>query len=171
MPMWLLLLIPIVYAAAVLETSLADVIQVDCVAPDLLALVAVIWLLWSTGRWSFLTAGLIGLVGDLIAPGRVGLGMASFLCVGYALARFREKGRPHHLVWQVPAVCLAVTVLAACIATGRWLSGETSVALSTLLLRAVGVGVYTAGVSVPILMVVGWLHKPSGDQRRRALFS
>ncbi len=158
--MWLLLLPPILYVTAVLETSLGDVIRVGHVTPDLLALLAVLWVLLSSGRWAFLAAGLIGLFGDLIAPGRPGPGMASFLLVGYALTRLREKFKPDHLVWQVPTVCVAVTVSAVCLAAGRWLLGETSAALSTLLLRAVGVGVYTSGISLPVLMVLGWLREP-----------
>ncbi len=87
------LLLPILYLAAALETSLGGVVRVGRATPDLLALVAVVWLLTVGGPRGFLVAGAIGLVGDLIAPGRVGLGMASFLLVGYALSRLRTKTR------------------------------------------------------------------------------
>jgi len=163
--MRLVLLLAIVYTTAVLETSLADAIRVGHVTPDLLALVAVIWLLLIPGRRTFLAAGLIGLAADLISPGRVGLGVASFLVVGYALTRLRTKFRLDHLVWQVPAVYAATTVLAVSLATGRWLLGETAVPLSTLLARAVGVGIYTTGVSLPLLMIIGWLREPFRARR------
>ena len=165
--MRLLLLLPIVYATAVVGTSLGDLVCVGHVAPDLLALVAVTWLLLSPGRRAFLLAGAIGLVADLISPGRVGLGMACFLIVGYALTRLRARFRLDHLVWQVAAVGLATTALAVSLASGRWLLGETAVPLGTLWARALGVGVYTTGVSLPLLMVVGWIREPARAHERR----
>jgi len=165
--MRLLLLLPILYVAAVLETSLPDAIAVGRVAPDFLALLAAVWVLVTPGRRTFLTAGVIGLAADLLAPGRVGLGMACFLVVGYALTRLREKFRLDHVVWQVLTVCVAVTVLEAGLATGRWLLGETPVARSTLFARAVGVGIYTTGVSLPLLMILGWVREPFRTRRTK----
>ena len=165
--MRLLLLIAILYGAAVFETSLADVIRVGHVAPDLMALLAVIWLLLTPGRRTFLVAGAIGLAADMIAPGRVGVGTACFLLIGFALTRLRAKLDVEHLVWQVPVVSVSVTMLAAGLATGRWVSGETAIPLSTLLVRAVGVGVYTTGVSVPLLMLIGWLREPFGPAQKQ----
>jgi len=165
--MRLVFLLAIVYTAAVLETSLADAVSVGYVAPDLLALVAVMWVLLAPGRRTFLAAGLIGLAADLISPGRVGLGMASFLLVGYALTWLRMKFRCGHIVWQVPAVYAATTLLAVSLAAGRWLLGETAVPLSTLLARAAGVGIYTTGVSLPLLMIIGWLREPFYARKAR----
>ena len=165
--MRLLLLVPIVYAAAVLQTSLADVISVGCVTPDLMALLAVIWVLVTTGRRTFLVAGAIGLAADLISPGHLGIGTASFLLVGYGLTRLRTKLDLEHLVWQVFWVGAAATVLATSQAIGSWLLGETAVPLATLLVRALGVGLYTAGVSVPLVMLIGWIREPFRARRKK----
>jgi rod shape-determining protein MreD len=162
-----LLLLPIVYVAAVLETSLADAIRVGYVTPDLLAMVAVIWILVTRGRWTFLLAGAIGLAADLIAPGRLGMGTASFLLVGYGLTRLRTKLELDHLLWQVPLVGVATTVLAAGQAIGSWLLDETAVPLAALLARALGVGVYTAGLAVPLWMVIGWAREPFRVRRKK----
>ena len=75
--MRLLLLLPLVYVTAVLQTSLGDALRVGRVAPDLLGLLAVVWLLVTPGRRAFLVAGLIGLVADLISPGQLGLATGS----------------------------------------------------------------------------------------------
>ena len=155
-----LLLPPILYLTAVLQTSLADVLGVGHVTPDLLALLAVLWLLVTPGRRAFLVAGLIGLVVDLISPGRMGIAAASFLLVGYGLTRLRAKLDLEHLARQVPIVCLATTALSVTLALGGWLLGQTSVPLATLLVRALGVGVYTTGVSLPLLMIIGWIREP-----------
>ena len=164
---WGLLLVPIVYLAAVVDTSLADRLQVGHVAPDLLALVAVVWLLVAGSPWGFLAVAAIGLAGDLISPGRVGLGMASFLLVGYAVTRLRGRVALESLAGQVAVVLAAVTLVGLAVATGRWLLGETAEALPALLARAMGVGLYTAGVSVPLLMVIGWIREPLLKRRRK----
>ena len=153
--------------STVLETSLADAIRVGHVAPDLLALVAVIWILMTPGRRVFLVAGAIGLAGDLISPGRPGVGMALFLLVGYGLTRLRTKLQLEHLVCQVLCVGLATALLATGQAIGCWALGETAVPLPTLLARALGVGAYTAGVSVPLWMVIGWIREPRRVRRRK----
>ena len=162
--MRLFLLLPLIYATAVLDTALADAVHVGHVGPDLLALLAVTWLLFNPGRRTFLTAGAIGLAADLISPGRLGLGMASFLLVGYVLTRVRTRLTLDHLLFQLPTVYLTTTLLAATLATGRFLLGETPVPLSTLLLRATGVGLYTTAVSLPLLLTHGWLRKPSASK-------
>jgi cell shape-determining protein MreD len=166
-----LILTLIVYIAAVAETSLVDVMRVGSVTPDLLALVAVVWVLTAAGPRAFLVAGAIALMGDLIAPGRPGVGMAWMLLVGYGITRLRARfqgatdGRG--FVWQVPCVWAAVTVWAAAVGlTGRLL-GDVSLPWPTLLARAAGVGVYTAGVSLPVLMVVGWFREPKLARQKK----
>ena len=166
-PIWALLLLPIVYVAAVADTSLAGRIQVGQVAPDLLALTAVVWLLLAAGPRGFLVAGAIGLFADLVSPGRVGLGMICFLLAGYAITRLRQRLALDHVLAQVVVVFGAVTGLAAGIGAGRWLLGETAVDPATLLLRSLGVGLYTAGVSLPLLMVIGWIREPLLRRRRK----
>ena len=164
-PVRLLLLVPIVYAAAVLETSIGDVMLVGDVTPDLLALVAIVWLMTANGPRAFPVAGAVALVGDLIAPGHLGVGMAWMLLVGYALTRLRTRLKPDHLVVQVLTVAAAVTVWAAGVGlTGRLL-GDVSLPWATLLARAAGVGLYTAAVGLPVLMVLGWIREPLRDRQ------
>lgn len=157
--MRLLFLVPILYVTAVVQTSLVDLLRVGAVEPDLLALLAVAWLLLAPGPWAFLVAGTIGLVQDLLAPGRVGLGLASFLLVGYALTWLRTRVRLESLGLQVIAVLVATSSLAVIQTFGHWLLSPATAALSTLLSQAIGLGVYTAGVSLPVLMVTGWLRE------------
>ena len=154
------LLVPIIYVVAVLQTSLAGVLRVGHVGPDLLALVAVIWLLTDSEPRAFVAAGGIGLVGDLIAPGRVGLGMACFLLVGYAVGRLRARLPTGHLVGRVAIVGIAVSLASLGIGCGDWLLGEPSPGLREIATRSAGVGMYTAGVSIPLLMILGWIGEP-----------
>jgi hypothetical protein len=164
-----------VYLVAVAETSLVDVMRVGNVTPDLLALVAVVWLLTVAGPRAFLIAGAIALVGDLIAPGRLGVGTAWMLLVGYGITCLRARlqgatdGRGFtgaQLLWQVPMVAAAVTVWAAAVGLSGRLLGDIWLPLSTILTRAAGVGIYTAGAALPVLMVVGWVREPKPARRR-----
>ena len=174
--MRIVLLLLFVYVAAVAETSLVDVIRVGEVSPDLLALVAVVWLLTASGPRAFLAAGAVTLVGDAIAPGPLGVGTVWMLLVGYGISRLRAhfqgatNGRGFigaQLLWQVPIVAAAVTVWAAAVGLTARLLGDVSLPWSTLLARSAGVGIYTAGVALPLLMVVGWIREPLLARRRK----
>ncbi len=99
------------YLAAVLQISLADVVSVGHVGPDLLAMVAMVWTLQRPSPCGFLIAGLIGLLGDLIASGHPGLGMAVYLLAGYGAARW-ARWTPNHVAWRVCAVWLATSQVA-----------------------------------------------------------
>jgi len=160
--MYILLLPPIVYAAAVLDTLLGDVLCIGSVAPDLLAMTAVAWILVAAGPRAFCVAGMIALVGDLIAPGQLGIGTAWMLVIGYGLCRLRGKLKTDNLSLRVLAVWVAVTLwamgvgLSGCLLSG-YLFGQVATPVTTVFFRAAGVGVYTAAVSVPLLMVMGWI--------------
>ena len=164
--MYLLLLIPIVYLAAVAETTLADVLRIGAISPDLLALTAAVWLVIARRPYAFLMAGGIGLVADLLTPGRIGIGAAVWLLVGYTLLRPRWRWVFEHVLGQVSAVALAVSVWAATAGFARWLVGDAALGLSTILARAVGTGLYTAAISLPILLVASWIGDPlaHGDE-------
>jgi cell shape-determining protein MreD len=163
---WILLL-PILYLVAVLETSLADVLRVGSVGPDLLTLLALAWVLLGGGPRAFLVAGAIGMVGDLVAPGRPGVGMALLLGIGYGATRLRTRLPLDHPAWQLVVVWIGTTLFALGLALSNWLSGEMPVALTTLLVRGLGVGAYTAGVAVPVLLLAGWIREPFELRRKR----
>jgi rod shape-determining protein MreD len=165
--MRLVVLIPIVYLAAVFQTSLVEAIRIGRVEPDLLAMTALVWLLVAAGPRGFLAAGLIGLVADLLSPGRLGLGLACYLVVGYALVRLRTRVGLESVSAQLAAVWGGATLLALGQAVGRWLLGEPGQTLPASLAGAIGVGVYTAALSLPVLMVVSWIRQPRLARRRR----
>ena len=162
-----ILMLPLLYAAAVAETSLADLFQVGCVAPDFLALTAMLWLLAIARPGTFLAAGAIGLLEDLISPGCAGLGLAGFLVVGYLVARLRARFGLEHFLWHAAVTWAAVTVLAVGMAVARWLAGEVSLPLLTLMERAAGVGLYTGAVSVPVFMIAAWIREPFLARQRK----
>jgi rod shape-determining protein MreD len=158
--MRILLLIPLVYLAAVAETSLADGLRIGAIAPDLLALTAAVWLVAARGPYTFLAAGGIGLVADLLSPGRIGIGAAARLLIGYAMVRPRWRWAFERVLGQVSAVALAVGVWAATVGFARWLVGDAALGLATILARSLATGLYTAAISLPILLAVSWVRDP-----------
>ena len=148
------------YLAAALDTALAPAWAIGRATPDLLALVAILWLLAPGRPRTYWACAAVGLLADLLAPGRLGVGLACFAAAGYVLAGWRPRlifVRP----WTKAAV---VAVAAASIATGggllRRLLGEIDLSALAILGRSAAVGIYTAGLALPILMVFDWLPQP-----------
>ena len=160
-------LIAVVYLTAVAQTTLVDVLEIGSVVPDMLALTAVVWMLLVPSPRAFLVAGLVVLIGDAIAPGRIGLGAAWMLLVGYGVVRWPSRQMTEHLAGQVALVWAAVSLWALGTAASGCLLGQVDVPWLTALARALGVGVYTAAVALPVLMVVGWIREPILKRRRQ----
>jgi hypothetical protein len=54
-------------------------------------------------------------------------------------------------------------VIALIEAIAARISGDAMLTSATLIVRAVSVAAYTAGVAVPVLMVIGWLPRRHGE--------
>jgi len=154
------LLLPVLYCVAIVETSLGSAMCVGHVGPDLAALVAVVCVWLSPRPRAFLAAGAVGLAADLVSPGPIGMAAACFLLAGYCLGRLRAQCPWDNLPVRVAATFGFVAVVSLALALGQWLLGEAAPSLGTLLGRALGVAVYTAGVSLPCWMVLGWIRRP-----------
>ena len=159
-----LLLLLATYLAAVAQISLAPAIEVRHVVPDLFALVAVVWLLRTARPRGFVATALVGFVFDLTSTAPLGIGLGLFSLTGYAICWLRGKLDGDHLLVQLAVAWLATTAIALGEAAVARLIGETTLACTTLAVRAVSVGVYTTAVAVPVLMVAGWM--PGGIRDR-----
>ena len=76
--------IPVFYAAACLQTSLAEAVAIGRIAPDLLALVAAAIALVVGGNAGLALVAAVGLLEDLLSPGRLGIAAAGYLLAGWA---------------------------------------------------------------------------------------
>jgi rod shape-determining protein MreD len=153
----------LVYAAAVGETAMVDALAVRQVAPSLIALAALTWQLAWPGPYAFLGAGVIALAGDLFVPGRIGLGAAAMLIVAYATGRLRDRLRIEHYAWQIPLIFAATSVWATGSGVLRAMFGEAAVGVA-MLGQSLLVGVYTALLALPVLMVLAWLRETSSGR-------
>ncbi len=98
-------LIPLIYLAAVLESWLLPHWEVAGAGPDLLVLVAFVWLTMSASRSAIVVVAIVGLVNDLNSAAPLGIGMGVFAVVGYCAVWLRRRlvldhfpARQHHLV-------------------------------------------------------------------------
>lgn len=155
-----LLLLPLVYLAAALQTLLSPQWQVAGVGPDLLALTAFAWLAVSPRRYAFVVVALIGLVADLASPAPLGLGLAAFAFVGYSLMRLRSRVHLDHLTGHIAIIWLGVASTCFVQTVALRVLGKTSLPWLMLLPRSALVGFYTASLSIPLLMIAGWLRTP-----------
>ena len=155
-----------VYLAAAADAALVDAMRVGSAAPDLLALAAIVWVLAAGGPRAFLAAGAVMLVGDLVAPGRVGLGAGWMLLAAFGVVQLRGYVKLDHPAVRVAVVLMAVTLWATGVGLTAWLLGEATLPPATIVARAAGVGLYTAAVAVPVLMILGWLREPRRRGRK-----
>jgi len=156
--MWRLLFLPLAYLAAVLDTTLGSVWSVGTIAPDALEVLAFAWVVVERRRFGLLVAGAVGLLADLLASGRVGPGMSSFFLAALLLSALQRRWQPRHPLVQ--AGLIAPVAALSTLAT-RGVSELPSVATMELAGRtshALGVGLYTAAVAVPVLMLLGWIR-------------
>ena len=161
--MSILLLIPAIYLAAVLQTSLAPWIEVRHVVPDLFALLAVLWLIRPERQRGLLAAAAIGLACDLTSAGPLGVGMAAFALAAYGINLARTRIDPNFLFAQLGVVWVTVTAIALVEGVIWRLTSETSLTWPTLAVRGVTVGVYTAAVGLPVLVLLNRFGRAHHD--------
>ena len=89
--------------------------------------------------------------------------MACFAIVGYVVMRLRP--RLNVLPVWAKAIALAPAVAAAALGIGltRKLLGEIDLGPLTIAMRCLGVGVYTAAIALPLLMLHHWAREPRWD--------
>jgi len=150
----------LVYAAAAGETALVDALAVRQVTPSLIALAALTWQLACPGPYAFLGAGAIALAGDLLVPGRIGLGAAAMLVVAYAVRRLRDRFRVEHYALQLPFVFAATSAWALGTSGLRAVFDRSATGLAVFE-QSLLVAAYTTALALPVLMVVAWVRETS----------
>ena len=156
---WMVLALGI-YLAAVLDTALADGLAVGQVGPDFLCLVGIVWLMTQPRRRALTVMGGCGLLADLLAEGSIGVGVAAMRLVGQVMLQNPAGWQNHGArVWGVG---LATACVACLVLWGQQFLGQASGTPGAGLVVAMGIGFYTALVSVPLLLSIAWLPKAVG---------
>lgn len=136
------------YAATVVNTSIFPHLAIGGAVPDALAALAVVWVALGRGDNRFIAAAGAGLLADLDCSGRLGMGMACYLIVGFLLQHALERMAYHHPLARWSLLPLAVVGLLVTTSTGRWLAGDTALPLANVLEQATTAGVYTAAIAL-----------------------
>lgn len=165
--MTLLILLPVIYLAAVTQTTLADLFAIKSAKPDFLIMAAASWIVLSRQPLGFLAAALVGFAGDLILPETSKLGVNTGVCllVGYLYQRMAPRQTVEMILWQVCMVTLVATASLCLIGLARWLLDETPIRALRVLERAIESGIYTGLLAAPILWFVSWLIGPITPDR------
>ncbi len=156
-----LLLLGLIYTAAVVDTTLTDAAAIGPIVPAALPLLAIVWVLLVAEPRALLAAFLAGLVCDLLTPGRIGPGAFWLLLAAAAALRVRRAWPAEHWSWPAILTALALVVWASLTGLSRWLLGEIGLPPGMILQRAVLTGLYSAAFGLPCWLLVGWLHTPS----------
>ena len=154
-----LFLVPAVYVAVVLDTSLGSALDVGLAAPDMLAVVALIWSLTIAPVRGYLVTGVVGFVSDLVSPGRLGADMACYAMVGYLLSllhtRFGSRRPLVSALWAWPAAAILVMGPAMV----RRVMGEVDIHWVALTVRGLSLATYTAAMTLPAVCVAVWINR------------
>ena len=152
-------LLLLTYTAAVADTALAPVLDVYHVAPSLLALLAIAWVVTAAASpWRVVQCAAIGLVFDFNGGGHAGIGMAGFAVAGFVLLHFRPAMRRLDPVGQALVTAALVAALLLVVGLGNLLFGQALPALPVALFRGLAAGAYTGAVSLPVWMILDWLR-------------
>lgn len=151
-----LFLIPLVYLASILQIGLAPHWQVAGAGPDLLALIAVLWTMKSIGWHALAAAATIGLVCDLNSTGPLGVGMALYAVIAYGVVWWRRQVRLDRLPAQIAVVWTGVTAISISEFVASRCLGQSVPPLPIAVERTAIVGLYTAMIAVPIVLVISW---------------
>jgi rod shape-determining protein MreD len=150
----------ILYGVALADSAFAPLLRVGGVEPDFLALMACV-VVFRGGAKGFLAAGVVGLASDLLGPGRIGIDMAVYLVVGFALSHAAPWRRIEHPLSHTLLAWLAVSMLALGIGTCRWLLGEVALSWTAVAGHSLLVGAYSAALGLPLFMLSNWWDTPA----------
>jgi rod shape-determining protein MreD len=155
------------YAAAVAQTSIAPCLTVGLAAPDLLLLLAFVWIVRRPGWPGFIGAMTVGLAADLSSLGSLGTMVVCLGIAAVALDSWRPTlGLDHPLVAAL-ATGIATMLVSFVTATLATIGEPGSRSLFALASQSVGVGLYTALLACPLLVVLAWMEsvRRSADRR------
>lgn len=167
------LLLAAIYAAAVVDTALADVAAIGPIVPAALPLLGIVWALMVDDSYAVLGAAVAGLGADLLTPGRVGPGAFWLILTSLAAVRLRRAWPLEHWLWPAAFTALGLAGWAVLTGLTRWLLGEVPLAPGLIVQRALLTGLYSGVFALPCWIVAGWLREPRArpDDDRRLLLS
>jgi rod shape-determining protein MreD len=145
------------YLAAVADAAIAPALTIYHIAPTFLPLVVIFATVAATpSPWRVVQIAAAGLAFDFNVGGHAGVGMASFALMAFAIGQARTVLRHLEPLEQALACAPIVTATLLFVAIGNFAFGEAVPAAGPALVGAIATGVYTAAISLPFWMIIGW---------------
>jgi rod shape-determining protein MreD len=148
-----LFVVTMVYVAGVFDSVIAPSLTIYGVSPDFLALAATVATFLLRGPGRFVVAGVAGVIAEVNAPGRMGVGMAVYAIIAFSLCLLLRRTRRPPLV-NAAITLVAVAAMSLGVAIVRSLLKELDWSPAGFAMASVAVGFYTALISVPCYYVV-----------------
>lgn len=156
---WLFALPACIYLAAVCQTTVSPALAVRDAVPNWFLLLAVSWILLARpGSGSWLVAALVGLMFDLVSPGRPGLGLALFGGLALGLEWLHRHWSLESLPLRLGLFAAAALLMELALAAVAAVAGSP-LPLTSAAWLAVRCAVYTAAVALPVLMILSWIPR------------
>jgi rod shape-determining protein MreD len=111
----------------------------------------------STIRSGVLVAALIGFACDLGQSTPFGVSAAAFAFTAFCVSELQRRFRIDSLPARACVIGLATVNITFLQSIVVKLSGQTLLPWMTLANRSLLTGIYTAGMAVPVLMILGWV--------------
>lgn len=143
----------VTYLAVVVQTTVCPSLRVAGATADLLILEALAVVLLSSSPYSFLWAGWLGLIHDLLSAGPIGLCMLWLSVWGYLIARLRRQMYVEHAATQVLVILLGASLTLGTLAATEVLLEGTNGTWTQWGTATVGGGLYTGVVAWPVLAI------------------
>jgi rod shape-determining protein MreD len=148
------------YLAAVADAAIAPALTIFHIAPTFLPLVAIFATVAAApSPWRVVQLAAVGLAFDFNVGGHAGVGMASFALVAFVVEQARTVLRHLEPLEQSLACAPVVIATLLLVAIGNVAFGEAVPAAGPAVAGAIATGVYTAAISLPFWMIVGWRRK------------
>ncbi|NUQ37656.1 MAG: rod shape-determining protein MreD [Caldilineales bacterium] len=154
-PRAVVLLTVMVYVAAAANASICSRVAIWGAPPDLLAVLAIIWMTLSGGQNSLVAVAALGLSHDLISGQRLGAGAACYLLAAFALESWQLRLAYRHTSLQKGAALVVLAGLELALTGIEWLESGMGPALADALQHGLVAGVYSALVAG---LALGLLH-------------
>ena len=149
-------LIPLAYAATVLETWLSIHWQSGVASVNLFLLIAFAWLIPRGGPYAFVTAGLVGLIADLNHSAPLGIEMAIYAVIAYTVLWLRRQFNAERLPAQLALFVSATIVITTAEAITAICLHESKMSLGAILQRVALVSLFTSIAALPIFFWIHW---------------
>jgi rod shape-determining protein MreD len=145
-------LILLTYCALVLQTSVRSPLAISGITPVFLPLVLLVVIFFFEGSSALLWAGFIGLLGDCLTPGELGIGMICATCILY-LAQRRLRLRPAESILSV-ILYGGFTVFGLLLTTSKFrtLLNEESIGSVSQFTPVVGTALYTSLIGLFVFL-------------------